>query len=62
MHKARGIVPLSYRLGGMVNDTLKISKVIKWLVEDLKFIHPDININVFFFVLMRLFAERVGRQ
>ena len=48
MHKARGIVPLSYRLGGMVNDTLKISKVVKWLVEDLKFIHLDININVFF--------------
>ena len=48
MHKARGIVPLSCGLGGMVNDTLKISKVIKWLVEDLKFIHPDININVFF--------------
>ena len=48
MHKAHGIVPLSYGLGGMVNDTLKISKVVKWLVEDLKFIHPDININVFF--------------
>ena len=48
MHKAHGIVPLSYGLGGMVNDTLKINKVVKWLVEDLKLIHPDIDINVFF--------------
>ena len=48
MHKAHGMVPLSYGLGGMVNDTLKISKVVKWLVKDLKFIHLDIDINIFF--------------
>lgn len=50
MHKACGMVPLSYGLGWMarVNDTLKISKVVKWLVEDLKFIHLDNDINVFF--------------
>lgn len=46
MFKACSMVPLAYGLGRSLDDTQRIEIIIKWLVMDLKFIHPDINIHV----------------
>ena len=46
MHKARSTVPHAYGLASGLEFPNKLEQVVKWLVEDLKFLHPNININV----------------
>ena len=46
MHKVRSTVPHAYGLASGLGSPNKLEQVVKWLVEDLKFLHPNININV----------------
>ena len=46
MHKAHTAVPHAYGLGRGLSNVNKMEEVIKWLIKDLKFLHPNINIKV----------------
>ena len=46
MHKACLTVPHAYGLQRGLNNEQKIEDVVRWLVTDLKFLHPNININI----------------
>lgn len=46
MHKACLTVPHAYGLERGIESPNKLEQVAKWLVEDGKFLHPNININV----------------
>ncbi|KIM56414.1 hypothetical protein SCLCIDRAFT_29648 [Scleroderma citrinum Foug A] len=45
VHKARSTIPHTYGLASGLESPNKLEQVVKWLVEDLKFLHPNININ-----------------
>jgi Domain of unknown function (DUF6532) len=45
IYKARVAVPGAYGLPGNLNDE-ELRKVLKWLIQEMKLIHPDIDVNV----------------
>ena len=46
MHKACSMVPHAYGLARQLKSMSHMEKVIQWLVGDLRFLHPNINISV----------------
>ena len=46
MHKARSMVPHAYGLARGLGSRNTMEEVNKWLVNDLNFLHPNINISV----------------
>jgi hypothetical protein len=54
MHKACTAVPHAYGLGRGLSNVNKMEEVIKWLIKDLKFLHPNINIKVSVYIEQKL--------